>query len=470
MKEVKGIGFSLPTENDDYIALDSFSSLADTDIAIFAPDFRNASYSSYETGSYSGSEYEGKKLYNKESSVSIKEHSKHWKKELLHFVERGGTLFVVLCKKMDFFIYTGTKDISGTGRNQKTTHHVSPFSNYEYLPFGKVEYHVATGKTVVPQSDLVADIYKHFNELFSFEVYLKSEALTKGIFTTKNNDRILGAAIKIKEGNLVFLPAFDFNDNKYSKYNKKKDEEYWTDEAIKQGKIFINCLVAIDKSLKGETQKTPKPNWLDAQQFELEESTATKREINKIKKEIEKRNKELETLNTVLEEQESLKDLLFETGKPLELAVIKALRIMGYSAENYDDGELELDQIIISPEGERFIGECEGKDNKDIDVSKFRQLLDGLSADFEKENVIEKASGILFGNPQRLTNPVDRTLDFTLKCKAGAKREKIGLIKTSDLFSVCKSIIEKKDTEYAKKCRQAIIDQLGETIRFPENE
>jgi hypothetical protein len=86
-----------------------------------------------------------------------------------------------------------------------------------------------------------------------------------------------------------------------------------------------------------------------------------------------------------------LQDLLFEQGKPLENAVTKALRILGFEAENYDDGELELDQVITNSEGHRYIGECEGKDNKDIDITKFRQLLESLNADFDREEVEEKA-------------------------------------------------------------------------------
>ena len=62
-----------------------------------------------------------------------------------------------------------------------------------------------------------------------------------------------------------------------------------------------------------------------------------------------------------------------------------------FKAENFDDGKLELDQVITSPEGVRFIGECEGKDNKQIDITKFRQLSDSLNEDFERENVNEKA-------------------------------------------------------------------------------
>lgn len=159
---------------------------------------------------------------------------------------------------------------------------------------------------------------------------------------------------------------------------------------------------------------------------------------------------------------------MYESGKPLENAVIKALKILGYSAENYDDGKLELDQVIISPEGDRFIGECEGKDNKDIDITKFRQLQDGLNADFEREEVSEKAYDLLIGNPQRMIDPNLRTLDFTEKCQSAAKREQMGLIKTVDLFKVCRTISENENMQdYAKSCRDAIKSCLGGIIVFP---
>ncbi|QKZ14192.1 hypothetical protein [Spirosoma sp. KUDC1026] len=146
------------------------------------------------------------------------------------------------------------------------------------------------------------------------------------------------------------------------------------------------------------------------------------------------------------------------------------MKILGYSAEGFDDGRLELDQIIISPEGDRFIGECEGKDTKDIDVSKFRQLQDALNEDFAREEVSEKAYGILFGNPQRLTSPFERTLDFTDKCKRGAEREKIALIRTADLFNAAQYVTEFKDEAYKVQCRQAIREQLGSVVVFPAHE
>ncbi|HCA09375.1 hypothetical protein [Chryseobacterium sp.] len=467
MKKITSIGIEIPSNGDNFIKLDSKRSLSESDIVIFSPSFDNSDYSTYESFSASQT-YEGKKLYSKSSSAKIIEHSKHWKNEILHFVENGGTVFFILTKRENFYIYTGTKAFSGTGRNQKTTEHVSPFSNYNFISVKTIEFNSASGSFVSPCNNLFIDFHKSFQNYLSYEIYLKGENLQNPIFTTKNKDRILGATIKVKKGCIIFLPNIDLDRKELIKYNPKTNQSIWTPEAIRIGKSFLNNIVEIDKILKKSTEKTPKPDWLKSDAFNLKNVLETEKLIQKNEVIINKKIQENEKLNLLQEEQESLKDLLFESGKLLENAVIKALTILGYKAENYDDGELELDQIILSPEGERFIGECEGKDTKDIDVTKFRQLLDGLNADYEKENINEKAYGLLFGNAQRLIAPDERTLSFTSKCLTGAKREKIGLIKTQDLFGICKIIQENNDSEYAAQCRKAISEQLGEIIIFPK--
>jgi len=143
-----------------------------------------------------------------------------------------------------------------------------------------------------------------------------------------------------------------------------------------------------------------------------------------------------------------------------------ALKALGYSAENYDDGELELDQVIVSPEGERFIGECEGKDNSAVNIDKFRQLSENIQADLQTENVDKPAIGILFGNGFRLTAPQDRQDQFTQKCLSSAKRGTI-LIRTMDLYPVVRYIRETNDQEYMRLCRDAILASLGSVVEFP---
>lgn len=463
MKIIKGIGFEIPSlEEDSYIPLDSLTSLSDVDIAVFCPNLFSTSYrSGYEN-------YKGKPLYNQDSSSKIIEHAKHWKSELSHFVKNGGTLFIILNSKQDIYVHTGQRETSGTGRNQKVTDIVAPLSNYDFIPFPKIKYQSASGKGIVVTDNLFVDYFNHFQEYITFEVYIIGESINNPTFTTKNKDRVLGVCLKTEKGFIIYVPNIDFEVNELVNYDSKTDISSWNDEGIKIGKIFSNCLFEIDKALRKKETKSPSPIWASKNIFDISSSLETKKIIERNLIEIQKLTEENQGLNDVLAEQESLKDLLFETGKPLEHAVIKALKILGYHAENFDDGKMEIDQIILSPEGDRFVGECEGKDTKNIDISKFRQLLDHLNEDFERDEVNEKAFGLLFGNPQRLTDPIERTLDFTQKCKSGAEREKIGLIKTSDLFFAARYILENRDEQYAKKCRDEIRSQLGKVVVFPE--
>jgi hypothetical protein len=234
------------------------------------------------------------------------------------------------------------------------------------------------------------------------------------------------------------------------------------------GNNFIQCLIEIDKKLISDSDNTPPPDWTSKEQFIGKKEKQLKDTINNNNKKIKKIVLENEKLEIDLEKENKLKDLLFEQGKPLEGAVITALKVLGYEAENYDDGDLEMDQVIINPEKHRYIGETEGKDNKDINITKFRQLVDVLNEDFAREEVTEKAFGILFGNADRLTDPEKRKLDFTDKCKSGAKREKIALIKTTDLFTVVKYINENVDEKFKKGCRNAIHGGLGKIVKFPK--
>lgn len=477
MKEVKGVGFIFPSNNnDDYIRIDSFGSLSDADIVVFCPDLFNTEYTDQDQFSISTVKHQGKKLFNSESSSKIKEHVKHWNKELHNFVLNGGTLFTILCRKQDYFIYSGAKKITGSGKGQRIKLNVEPFSNYDflpfsnydYLPFEKFEFHSSLGKKVYSKSPIFNDLITQFGDSFSYEVYMKAGYSYNAAFGTKKGDRDLGAYVRLKGGIIILLPNLDWDEEKYLEEDERTGEFFYSEEGKKRSKIFINCLVQIDRALRKKQIKSPKPSWVKHQKFELKEAIITKSLIEENNREIKLKTEQNQELAIVLEEHESLKNLLFETGKPLEDAVTKALKILEYKAENYDDGELELDQIITSPEGDRFIGECEGKDKKAIDVSKFRQLLDGLNADFEREEIEEKAYGLLFGNPQRLVEPNERDLDFTQKCKKGANREDIGLILTTDLFNICRYISESGDSKFAESCRKAIKNQLGELVKFPK--
>jgi hypothetical protein len=56
---------------------------------------------------------------------------------------------------------------------------------------------------------------------------------------------------------------------------------------------------------------------------------------------------------------------------------------------------------------------------------------------------------------------------FTQKCIKGAEREKIGLIKTIDLFFICQYLKANDNDDFKTQCRKSIHDGLGSIINFP---
>ncbi len=468
MKDIKVIGFYIPFDDEVFIKLDSLNSLSDSDIVIFNPSFDTTDYST--STSYSSNEmYNGKSCYNHDSSAKIKEHSDHWIKEFTSYLKLGKTLFISLPEKETFYIQTGEKSFSGTGKNRQTINKITDFSNFKYLPnITGLKYDVSHGKNIISKDHIFKNLLDCFGKYLSYKTYLTFDGGFQSTLVTKNKDKIVGGVLQALGGYIVFLPKIDLRDNSNEEDEYSVDEDnVYTQEELKLGKQFIQTIIEIDSILQSYSNKTSRPDWLNGKDYILEQSIVIRNLIDSNKDSIKELNIKIQSLNEDLIKAEKLNDLLFETGKALEDAVIYALNILGYQAENFDNGVLELDQVIISPEGIRFIGECEGKDNKPIDITKFRQLLDSLNEDFERSEITIKAYGILFGNPFRLEEPNKRKDSFTVKCLAGAEREKIALIETKELYRVSKYLLENNDEYFKKRCRETLFNGLGKIIKFP---
>jgi len=72
-----------------------------------------------------------------------------------------------------------------------------------------------------------------------------------------------------------------------------------------------------------------------------------------------------------------------------------------------------------------------------------------------------------FGNAFRLQKLSERRDFFTEKCVSSAKRLKAALIRTPDLFFAARYAKESGDTNFARKCVEAIIAAEGTIVSFP---
>lgn len=452
-KEIITVNYEIPGFSNKHVSFGSNASLMDADTVLFCPATPSHSYD-YYNGKPSHSDYE---------STSYKESTQHWQKELSNFLNAGKTVFLFLSEKESFYLKTGTREYKA----KVTINHVNEHTNYEFLPCRIGSVVNAKGKVVqLGKNKIFSDYLKAFKKEIDFEAYLENVGECDIVLTGKDSTKVLGAIFRCLNGYVVVLPHLKYDYDSFVK--EVKGKPLWKKTALNFGQKLYENLLYIEKNINSVAQKTIAPQWTQKKEFVTDIEKSIVDEIKTAEASLKRVKSKLASKKEQLENELELKHLLYETGKPLEIAVIKALKILGYKAENYNDGKLELDQVILSPEGYRYIGECEGKDSKQIDITKLRQLLDSLNEDFSRPDVNEKGYGILFGNPERLTEPKDRSAGFTEKCVKAAEREKVALVKTTDLFEVIKHLKENEDDDYRISCRNAIHDGLGKLVVFPK--
>lgn len=459
-KKILSVGFEFPGNAAEYVSLKSDRSLLDADIIIFQPEIKNH-YSSYEA-------FQGKPQLTEHDSFRAVEDAAHWRTELKAALDAGKTVIIYLSKLEEYYIYTGQKNYSGTGRSRVTTNIVTPFNNYSFLPLPLDKVVTASGKEIRIAKDLryIAPYWKEFSNCSPYEVYFQGK-LDNIILTTKSGDRALGAVISGKKGAMILLPPIKYNYDEFVKYDKKKETEIWTAKAISFGKLLLSHIVEIDKSLSSNQEATPVPEWTKQEIYRLEKETFIEKEIKATTNKIEELQNIRSELNIQLAEEGKLRWLLYEKGHLLEEAILYALKLMHFKAEPFRNAESEFDAIFTSDEG-RFLGEAEGKDNSAVNVDKLSQLERNLQEDYSNDEVKEYAHGVLFGNSYRLQPPEERPDFFTEKCMSGAKRASIAMVRTPDLYYVSKYLKEHDDSAFAQQCRIAIFTAKGSLVQFPK--
>lgn len=458
-KNIITIGIDIPGHKSKYTSLKSKLCLLDYDIAVVNPSID-------EFYDYSYDDHLGKRCLSETNSFRLKEHIEYWRREILEAIKAGKTVFLLLNELQEVYVATGEKSYSGTGRNRQMTRHVALFDNYQIIPGGiKVVNSSGTSMRLYEEGNLLAVYWTEVRDESEFRVHVDGQGV-RPLVTTKSGGKIVGAYRRYKNapGALVLLPYLDFKREEFS--YEKEDEFYWTDEAIRIGKRFTKSIIGVDEVVRKKSESTPSPNWAEEEFYALPKEKRIGKKLLALSVKIEALQKEREQFEHTLADEITLKHLLYENGKPLELSILEALKLLGFNTSQYRNSDSEFDVVFESKEG-RFLGEAEGKDNKPINIHKLRQLEMNIHEDFARDDINEMAKGVLIGNAYRFLPPEDRGDFFTQKCLTAANRSDVALIKSIDLFMVAKYLSDKKAGSFAKKCRQAILHATGIVV-FPD--
>lgn len=248
------VGLDIPGKEFHYISFHSGATLLDADIVLFEPNL------DYEVDLINSS-YQGKPNLSDHSSTQNRESLAHWRNELKQAYENGATIFVFLKKPVKVYAATGSQEFSGTGRSMKTIRHVAPLDSYEALPVQFDLFTPARGEKVrfTSRGSLLSSYWKAMEPISHYEAYYELGKSTP-LMTTYKGEKTVASLLKGKRGRMILLPVLDFSADEFIYFDEEKEQDFWSDEAVRFAKALLGSLIEIHRTLHSQQDRTPTPD------------------------------------------------------------------------------------------------------------------------------------------------------------------------------------------------------------------
>ena len=468
---VASIGWDIEHEDISEIDFYQGESISSYDAVLLNPNHLpvewTAIYSSMDKTGPSVSKNE--KLFvtptQTEAAHAILDGEKRKEKEILELLYKVGG---VLVAKITSPVTLSMRDRQGQGQEREK------ITNYSWLPKVRGEGPIWDLSETIPRaieercgiridgvqvkspahpfSNYVNVLKRDNKEVAGFDVGAllnPPEGLADRYITeiaTSRIDHLLAAEISVGHGRIVFLPEVEV-------YNTERETG-----------LLLECISAII----GEETPSNTPEWVE--QFHIPGEEQHQEEIEEINEKLDRLKGRKKKLQGDQQEIVSYKKLLYGSGKfVLEPQVRQALELFGFQVTRkpteYEIDE-EYDAVLHSSEFEMgAIAEVEGRDNKPINLGKYRQLLDKV--DRARSETDNKYTGILIGNAYRLSPPEERDNQFTERALHRCEDQNYAAVTTTELYKAVQKVLENpKDKTFKEKIRSKLIASSGFTTLF----
>jgi hypothetical protein len=423
------IGLSL--SGAERINWDSDRSLSDFDLAVARPHFGEFSYDAQKD--YSG---QGKRSAQMRAYFA----SLHWRSEILPFLRAGKTLIVLLGKPEYFSL-----DALDNGPNH--------LWSWDLLDIPIAEASKLTVKKPKLTREGEAVFADHSVLLGCIEIgtTFKIEKGVPLLVTDDDTDRWLAARLEYKTGRIVVIPET---------VNWQRSPSSVANTALqKQVQSEQTALLKFALSLKQARTKEASPAWAASGWGTLRE-TQIEGQLQEIRAELDKLKSSESALVADQASLLEMRALLYSNGFELEGVVRRALRELGLDAQPSDDGKLRID-ARFEHDGVVYVCEIEGKDNKAVDINKYRQLMDMCLGEQQRLGEGAQVRGVLIGNGYRLTPPSERKVQFTDQVLNNASTQGILLVTATDLYAAWRDATDQQPSPVAEKLKAAILSKAA---------
>ena len=450
--KIASVGFEIPDAEE--ISITKNKSLDDYDIIFFDPSRINDELDFTKTLEFKN----GKVTLDESNSNKAYAYFEHWEKEVELALEAGKTFIVWACQNNEIK-YAKKLNPSSHGWNliDKTV--------YSIFKADTLKTSALEGDTVIPKQSNIHNLLIPLSRDISYSIVFENVPELKflhSVLETKSGRSVgLYGVYGKKEGKVLIIP----------KPTLKKDFEGRNFTPSSKEKLKTLIKLASDLHNSNEANIEIPPEWVSDNAYKTQSENDLNEKLSNIDAKIKNLQENRLDIEKKVEEEFVLKQLLFGKGKPLETAVNVALNLLGIKSKQYRFYKKDLEIDHLADMGNCvLIGECEGKDNKDIDKTKLSQLLTNKGEYYDEPKVdpAKPIKLVLFGNPMRLKVPNDRTLDFTKACKDIAKNNQVSLVKTVDLFKIAAYIKDTGDKDFAKSCVDSIFNTEHGVVSFPK--
>ena len=315
---------SLNYKNFDEYSFSAPISLLDYDSVVIDTDSIANNYSK----SYPET-YQNKRMLSEDSSFKIIEDYKIIKEQMTELLQNGKNIFLLIGFNENCCIYTGTKELRGTGRNATTVHHITEFNTYSFLPFEIKVTNVFGEELDCCSNYPYNEFFRKTTECNKYEAYFEISKTSKIIAKIKGSSKVISAVVEYENGKIILLPQPYYEDE----YITKKD---WK----KYGKIYLDSLFELNENLRYSNENYILPIWTEkisilGEKDLIENRNSTQQKIEQLQQKLEKQEKAVRDI-------QKYKRLFTASGDILEEIVIQVLSELGFMICETEKGRSDV--------------------------------------------------------------------------------------------------------------------------------
>jgi hypothetical protein len=342
--------------------------------------------------------YQGRPSLDDSDSVHVRDDMARRKRELKTLLEVGGTLVLFLPAPASWYVGTGERQYSGTGRNRQTTRIVTEMQLLSLLPFDIHTEAAESRDLELRMSEPFAAFWRTNTKRFQTAAILK-QPIGDRTLVISGTEAVAGSIARLDKGLVIILPQDLLYPVDYVVQDAGEDEIEAHPDDIK----LIDSTFDLVRELRKDAGDYVQPDW--ATEYQLPGEADLVARVRGAGDAVAKAQSRLDSAERALAILKQRKTLFTGSGAAFEAFAEEAFKALGFTIEEGRPGRTDR---MVRLRGEAAVLELKGR-AKSAAERDAAQLEKWVSEHFVDKGIQPK--GILVVNGWRDTPLQGRTED-----------------------------------------------------------